>query len=69
MKKTKDCVSENLILISEQSKLLESKKAADSSQSSISDDKYTENDILFIESKSKFGKNKNWKHIYDEGKV
>lgn len=62
MKKTKDCVSENLILISEQSKLLES-KAADSSQSSISDDKYTENDILFIESKSRVGKNKNWKHI------
>lgn len=58
------------MLLSEQSKhLIERMKAAESSRFNINEDRYTKDDNLFIESKSKAGKNRNWKHIYDEGKA
>lgn len=70
MKKIKDYIHESFVLISEQSKLLiERANTAESSWSNLSEDRYTKYDILFIESKSKVGKNRNWKHIYDEGKL
>ncbi|KAG0808039.1 hypothetical protein G6F25_010093 [Rhizopus arrhizus] len=70
VKKIKGYISESFELISEQSKLLiERTKAAESSRSNVNEDRYTEDDIILIESKSKAGKNRNWKHIYDEGKA
>lgn len=70
VKKIKGYISESFVLISEQSKLLiERTKAGESSLSNINEDRYTKGDTLFIESKSKAGKNRNWKHIYDEGKA
>ncbi|KAG1041945.1 hypothetical protein G6F43_011995 [Rhizopus delemar] len=64
-KKLKDCVNESLEMISEQTKLL----STASSQESINDNKYTEEDMLFIESNSTVGRNKNWKMIFDKGKA
>jgi hypothetical protein len=70
VRKIKGYISESFVLISEQSKLLiERTKAAESSRSNTNEDRYTKDDILFIESKNKTGKNRNWKHIYDEGKA
>lgn len=58
-KKLKDCVHESLEMISEQNKLL----STASNQDNINDNKYTEEDILFIESSSTVGKNKNWNKL------
>ncbi|PHZ09075.1 uncharacterized protein RHIMIDRAFT_263876 [Rhizopus microsporus ATCC 52813] len=70
VKKIKGYISQSFVLISEQSKLLiERADTAESSRANIDEDRYTKDDILFIESKSKAGKNRNWKHIYDEGKA
>jgi ElaB/YqjD/DUF883 family membrane-anchored ribosome-binding protein len=69
VKKIKHSIEKSLELINEQSKQLECENIAESSQSSITGNKYTEKDILFIESMSKPGKNKNWKCIYNEGKA
>jgi hypothetical protein len=64
-KKLKNCVNDSFELISEQNKLL----TTASSQDNTSNNKYDEEDILFIESNSIVGKNKNWKSLFDKGKA
>lgn len=61
VKKIKECVSQNLESISEQSKLLATEK--------INDNKYSEEDLSPTESNSTVGKNKNGKQIFDKGKA
>lgn len=64
-KKLKNRVNDSFGLISEQSKLL----TTASSQGNTSNNKYVEEDILFVEFNSVLGKNKSWKSLFDKGKA